>query len=66
MKNATFVELAALYQVTINNIEVLDAKIAECLDNGDKSSARSFEWTMGQYLYTLFEIEQILELREDF
>lgn len=39
MKNKTFIELAAMYQVTIEKLERLDAN---------------------------YEIEQILDLREDF
>lgn len=66
MKNKTFTELVVMYQATIEKLERLDAKISDCWDNGDKSSAKSLECGMDQYLDTLYEIEQILDLREDF
>lgn len=66
MENLTFVELAALYNITIFKLDELDSKIAECWDNGDKVSAKSFVCGMDQHLDTLFEIEQILDLREEF
>lgn len=66
MENATFVELAALYNITIFKLDELDAKISECWDNGDKARAKSLECGMDQHLDTLAEIEQILDLREEF
>lgn len=65
-ENKTFLELAEIYQESINSLEKLNTKIDECLDAGDNSKAKMFECGMNQYIDTLFEIEEILNLREEF
>ena len=66
MENKTFVELAEIYQAAIDELEKADIEIGKCLDAGDKSRAKSLECGMNQHIDTLFEVEEILYLRDDF
>lgn len=66
MKNKTFVELAEIYQETINKLERLDIEMGYCWDNDDKEGFKSLEMGANQHIDTLFEIEEILDLRNDF
>lgn len=66
MENKTFLELAEIYQESINTLEEIRKEINKCWDNGDKSRAKMLECGSDQYIDTLFEIEEILKLREEF